>query len=314
LRIVAGLERPDSGDIYFDGKKSNDVHPRERDVAMLFQNLALYPNKNGFENIATPLRIRNSPEKEVQRRVEEVATILHITHLLDRLPKTYSGGERQRVALGRAIIRRPKVYLLDEPLSNLDAVLRVEMRSELKRLQRDLNQTMIYVTHDQVEAMSMSDRIAVLHKGNIQQIDTPSKIFKNPLNSFTAGFFGSPPMSFIHSTVERENNKTFLICENLKLDVSRLGGRLKSYGSVIMGVRPQHVQMESHDTRETSKFKIEAIEPLGNKKVLTFLVNNDILLSIVPAVSEVKEGDFVVLRIDPSKVYMFDKDSNIVIS
>ena len=227
LRTIAGLEKQDEGDVLFNGENVNNLYPRERNVAMLFQNLALYPNKNGFENLATPLKIKKFPEEQIKKRVMEVAEILHITHLLERLPKTYSGGERQRVALARTIIRRPSVYLFDEPLSNLDALLRVEMRSELKRLQRDLGQTMIYVTHDQVEAISMSDRIAVLNKGKIQQIGKPSLIFSKPENMFTAGFFGSPPMNFLKCDVEKKGSKIFLVCGKLIVEVTELGEKLE---------------------------------------------------------------------------------------
>jgi multiple sugar transport system ATP-binding protein len=311
LRIIAGLEKQDTGDVLYDDAIVNAVHPRERDVAMLFQNLALYPNKTGFENIATPLRIKDVPERKVQERVHEVAEILHIGHLLDRLPGTYSGGERQRVALGRTIIRRPKVYLFDEPLSNLDAVLRVEMRSELKRLQRDLGQTMIFVTHDQVEAISMSDRIAVLHEGKIQQIGLPSEIFNKPRNLFTAGFFGSPPMSFLKCAVERSGGKTTLTTKKMSLDVTPFTDPLSDYRTVRIGVRPQNVKVQKNGGGES--FKVVAIEPLGSKSVLTFEVGSDILLAVVPAAREIKSGDSVSVSIDPGKIYLFDEVTNRVI-
>jgi multiple sugar transport system ATP-binding protein len=311
LRIIAGLEKQDEGDVLFDDVPMNDVHPRERDVAMLFQNLALYPNKTGFENIATPLRIKEHPESEVQKRVKEVADILHIHHLLDRLPGTYSGGERQRVALGRTIIRRPKVYLFDEPLSNLDAVLRVEMRSELKRLQRDLGQTMIYVTHDQVEAISMSDRIAVLHQGRIQQIGVPADIFNKPGNMFTAVFFGSPPMSFLKCAVERSGERTLLTAEKIQLDVTALAERLDAYRSVRMGIRPQHVRVSKDGSGW--EFKVVAIETLGSKSVLTFEAGKDILLAVVPASWGIKSSDLVRVSIDPAKIYLFDEETSKVI-
>ena len=311
LRIIAGLEKQNEGDIMFDDVLMNDIKPWERDVAMLFQNLALYPNKSGFENIATPLRIKNLPESEVKERVQEVADILHISHLLDRLPDTYSGGERQRVALGRTIIRRPKVYLFDEPLSNLDAVLRVEMRSELKRLQRDLGQTMVYVTHDHVEAISMSERIAVLHEGKIQQVGKPSDIFNKPENKFTAGFFGSPPMSFLRCSVEESGSRTILNANNITLDVTSFAEQLSGYHSVKMGIRPQNVRVEK--TGNGFEFKVIAIETLGSKSVLTFEIGQDILLSVVPADWGIKSGDSVHLSIDPEKIYVFNEKTNRVI-
>jgi len=312
LRTIAGLEKQDEGDVLFNGENVNNLYPRERNVAMLFQNLALYPNKNGFENLATPLKIKKFPEEQIKKRVMEVAEILHITHLLERLPKTYSGGERQRVALARTIIRRPSVYLFDEPLSNLDALLRVEMRSELKRLQRDLGQTMIYVTHDQVEAISMSDRIAVLNKGKIQQIGKPSLIFSKPENMFTAGFFGSPPMNFLKCDVEKKGSKIFLVCGKLIVEVTELGEKLEGMSSVILGVRPQDVGIDLNNKNEQF-YKIVAVEPLGAKKVLTFEIGKYLLLSLVSARVLLKSGDNVCIKINRKKIYIFDEVSQKII-
>jgi multiple sugar transport system ATP-binding protein len=307
LRIISGLEKQDGGDVLFEGVSVNEVPPRERDVAMLFQNLALYPNKDGFENIATPLRIKNVPDREVKKRVHEVAEILHVTHLLDRMPKTYSGGERQRIAIGRVIIRRPKVYLFDEPLSNLDAVLRAEMRSELKRLQRELGQTTIYVTHDQVEAVSMSDRVLVLNKGEVQQIDTPSRVYGAPQNLFCAGFFGSPPMNFIPCAVAQENGRVDLVSGVLRVDVSALAKPLKGYSGVTLGIRPQHIAVREKDEKDGQNFKVEAVELLGAKKILTFIVGDAIVLAVVPAASGIRAGDTVSIAIDTRKIYIFDE-------
>jgi len=312
LRTIAGLEKPDQGEVFFDGEPMNEVHPKDRNVAMMFQNLALYPDKNAFENIATPLRIQRVGEGEIKKRVQDVADILHINHLLDRLPKTYSGGERQRVALGRTIVRRPRVYLFDEPLSNLDAVLRIEMRSELKRLQRDLGQTMIYVSHDQVEAMSMSDRLAVLNEGKIQQIDLPARVFSGPDNMFVAGFFGRPPMSFLHMAVEKIRERTVLTSKELKVDVSALAKGLQEYSSVILGIRPQDVKVNTPKAGGPV-FKVEVMELLGAFKVLSFVVGDDILLGNVPADARVKLGDLMEIRIDPSRIYVFDEKTRKVI-
>jgi len=280
---------------------------------MLFQNLALYPNKTAYENIATPLRIKKVSGNEVKRRVHEVAEILHITHLLDRLPKTYSGGERQRVALGRTIIRRPNVYLFDEPLSNLDALLRIEMRSELKHIQKNLGQTMIYVTHDQVEAMSMSDRLAVLHEGKIYQVSDPITIFKKPQNMFTAGFFGRPPMSFLHGKIERNGKKLFFTSGKLTIDVSKFAQYLDKHNSGIMGVRPQDVSVLIQKTGIAPEFEVEALELLGAFKVLSFVIGNDILLGHVDVSEEVKLGDKVEIEVDQSKIYFFDEETGNVI-
>ncbi len=313
LRIIAGLEKPDVGEVYFDGELMNEVHPKDRDVAMMFQNLALYPDKNAFENIATPLKIQKVPQKEIEQRVQEVADILHIHHLLGRLPKTYSGGERQRVALGRTIVRRPRVYLFDEPLSNLDAVLRVEMRSELKRLQRDLGQTMIYVSHDQIEAMSMSDRLCLLDRGKIHQIDKPASIFTKPGNMFVAGFFGRPPMSFLRTKVETVQGKSFLLSSELKVDVSKLSEHLNGYENVILGVRPQDVLVRAKKKNDLPEFKVESIEPLGPYKALSFVVEKDILLGYVAANIPVGIGDLMEIEIDPSRIYLFDEKTQEVI-
>lgn len=313
LRIISGLEKQDSGSIMFEGESVNDVLPRNRDVAMLFQNLALYPNRNGFENIATPLRIKNLPDGEVKKRVHEVAEILHVTHLLDRMPKTYSGGERQRVAIGRVIIRRPRVYLFDEPLSNLDAVLRVEMRSELKRLQRDLGQTTIYVTHDQVEAISMSDRILVLNKGAVQQIAPPSEVYKKPQNLFTAGFFGSPPMNFIRCTVQRGDGKLHLASERLRVEAAAFAEQMRGYDSVVVGIRPQHLLIGPKDAKSDQNFTVEASELLGSKMILTFGNGEDIILAVVTAGSGIDVGDIVKITVDTNRIYIFDPDTRKVL-
>jgi len=313
LRTIAGLTSPDSGDIYLDGVRVNDIPPYERNVAMLFQSLALYPNKNAFENIATPLRIQKAQEAEIKRRVYEVAEILHITHLLERLPKTYSGGERQRVALGRTMIRRPKVFLFDEPLSNLDALLRTEMRTELKRLQRDLGQTMIYVTHDQVEALSMSDHVTVLNKGRIQQVGEPLTVFNNPANMFTAGLFGSPPMNFIRSVIIKENDRLFCESSKLRIDVTSMVPQLDSRKSVIIGVRPQEVGVSEDTEMGHPFFKVEAIESIGPKKVLSFMIDEDVLLTMVPDHYPIKIGDSLGIVMDANTIYFFDETTQQVI-
>jgi multiple sugar transport system ATP-binding protein len=245
--------------------------------------------------------------------VHEVAEILHVTHLLDRMPKTYSGGERQRVAIGRVIIRRPRVYLFDEPLSNLDAILRVEMRSELKRLQRELGQTTIYVTHDQVEAISMSDRILVLNKGEVQQIGPPSQVYRKPQNLFTAGFFGSPPMNFIQCAVVRGAKKLQLASEKLRVDIDAFSEQLKGYNRVVAGVRPQHLIIEAEDPRSGQNFTVEASELLGSKKILTFGNGEDILLALVAAGSGIDVGDTVKITVDTNRIYIFDPETKKVL-
>src|SRR5919198_4868829 len=227
LRTIVGLERPDKGDVYADGERITDVYPGDRDIAIMFQNLALYPDKTVFGNLAFPLRQRNAPKEEVRRRVDETARTLHIEHLLERKPAKLSGGERQRVALGRALVREPKAFLLDEPLSALDALLRLEMRAELKHLQRDLGRTLVYVTHDQVEAMSMPDRVAVLREGVVQQVDTPERIYHRPINQFVATVVGSPPMNFIPCTVAARNGSLRLQHPLFDVEVSAAGLSLR---------------------------------------------------------------------------------------
>ena len=203
LRMIAGLEEISEGELYIDDKLVNEVAPKDRDIAMVFQNYALYPHMTVYDNMAFGLKLRKTPKAEIKRRVEEAAKILDITHLLDRKPKALSGGQRQRVALGRAIVREPKVFLLDEPLSNLDAKLRAQMRTELAKLHKRLGTTFIYVTHDQTEAMTMGDRIVVMKDGFIQQVDTPQNLYSKPINMFVAGFIGSPQMNFINATLEK---------------------------------------------------------------------------------------------------------------
>src|SRR6266571_2807657 len=202
LRTIVGLEKPEAGDVYADGERITDVYPGDRDIAIMFQNLALYPDKTVFGNLAFPLRQKKVPKDEIRRRVSRTAEILHIEHLLNRKPGKLSGGERQRVALGRALVRDPRAFLFDEPLSALDALLRLEMRAELKHLQRDLGRTLVYVTHDQVEAMSMPDRVAVLREGVVQQVDTPEAVYHRPANRFVATVIGSPPMNFVPAAVD----------------------------------------------------------------------------------------------------------------
>ena len=223
LRTIVGLERPDEGDVYVDDEAITDVYPGDRNIAMVFQNLALYPDKKVYDNLAFPLKQAKMPKDEIRRRVEQAAAVLHIERLLDRKPGKLSGGERQRVALGRALVRDPRVFLLDEPLSALDALLRLEMRAELKHLQRDLGRTLVYVTHDQVEAMSMSDRIAVLREGVVQQVDTPENIYHSPANRFVATVVGSPPMNFIAVKAASANGK--LRAEHASFAVESRGER-----------------------------------------------------------------------------------------
>src|ERR687897_2672806 len=246
LRTIVGLETPDTGDVYLDDERVTDVWPGDRDISIVFQNLALYPDRTVFGNLAFPLKRRKMPKDEITRRVEATARVLHIEHLLARKPEKLSGGERQRVALGRAIVREPRAYLFDEPISALDALLRLEMRIELKRLQRDLGRTLVYVTHDQVEAISMADRIAILREGVIQQIDEPEAIYHRPANRFVATVVGSPPMNFIPAQVSWEDGS--LRATHALFSVSTPGSNvaheLPEGSSCWIGIRPEDVTIE----------------------------------------------------------------------
>src|SRR5438874_4918560 len=248
LRTIVGLEKPDEGDVYADGERITDVYPGDRDIAIMFQNLALYPDKTVFGNLAFPLRQAKTPKEEIRKRVNRTAAILHIEHLLERKPGKLSGGERQRVALGRALVRDPRAFLFDEPLSALDALLRLEMRAELKRLQRELGKTLVYVTHDQVEAMSMPDRVAVLRGGVVQQIDTPENVYHRPANRFVATVVGSPPMNFIECTVGTRNGVLRLHHALFDVEVASAGlslrQTLREGASCLLGVRPEDVHVE----------------------------------------------------------------------
>ena len=270
LRMIAGLEEITSGDIYIDDDRVNDIPSKDRDIAMVFQNYALYPHMTVYKNMAFGLKLRKYQKKEIDDRVNEAADILSISHLLNRKPKHLSGGERQRVAVGRAIVRQPKVFLFDEPLSNLDAKLRVQMRMEISRLHDRLKATIIYVTHDQVEAMTMGDQIVVLNDGKIQQIADPGDLYHKPANQFVGGFIGTPPMNFIDAQIEKNNGTPTLKFEDflLKLNpelqsvLSELSGN-----SVTLGIRPEDIYVGENDTNEVLT-QVELVEPLGNHALL----------------------------------------------
>ncbi|MDA3899195.1 MAG: sn-glycerol-3-phosphate ABC transporter ATP-binding protein UgpC [Spirochaetes bacterium] len=273
LRMLAGLEEITSGDLYIDDKRVNDIHPKDRDIAMVFQNYALYPHMTVHDNMAFGLKMRKTPKDIIEKQVKEAAQILHIESLLDRKPKQLSGGQRQRVALGRAIVRHPKVFLFDEPLSNLDAKLRVTMRAEISRLHTKLQSTMVYVTHDQTEAMTMGDRIVVMKDGFIQQIDTPMELYNKPNNMFVAGFIGTPPMNF--HPVELSGDK--LTGPGIDLaPTSEQLAKLKEYGSknIVFGVRPEDVEFVENPKNWINAV-IEVVEPLGSEIILHVRLDSD---------------------------------------
>ncbi|MBQ9941319.1 MAG: sn-glycerol-3-phosphate ABC transporter ATP-binding protein UgpC [Clostridia bacterium] len=318
LRMIAGLEEISEGELFIGDRLVNDVAPKDRDIAMVFQNYALYPHMTVFENMAFGLKLRKTPKEEIKRRVEEAARILDIAHLLDRRPKALSGGQRQRVALGRAIVREPKVFLLDEPLSNLDAKLRAQMRTELTKLHKRLETTFIYVTHDQVEAMTMASRIVVMKDGLIQQVDTPQNLYDKPVNIFVAGFIGTPQMNFINSTLVKKGEDYFVKYGEveLKLPAEKAAvAELANYvgKEVIMGVRPECIHDEPMYLSSLSEWVIDAdveITELMGAEIHLYLTSQEQnIVSRVSSRSKAKSGDTIKVAIDMSRIHIFDKDT-----
>lgn len=277
LRMIAGLEEISDGELFIDERQVNRVAPKDRDVAMVFQNYALYPHLNVANNIAFGLRIRRTPKDEIKKSVSEVAEILGLTDYLDRRPADLSGGQRQRVAMGRAIVRHPKVFLFDEPLSNLDAKLRTQMRAEIKRLHKRLGVTSVYVTHDQVEAMTLADRIVVMNNGVIEQIGSPMELFMNPANTFVAGFIGSPPMNQFNATIAATGNGlsamigdiSISLPDKIKVDVGR---------EVILGIRPEHMTLTNDGPSTEVPISLDLVETLGSEALLHASMNNQPLI------------------------------------
>lgn len=313
LRMVAGLETLSEGEIYIDGRLVNGVAPEDRDIAMVFQNYALYPHMTVYDNMAFGLQIRKYPKAEIEARVREAAQILDIEELLYRKPKALSGGERQRVAVGRAIVRKPKVFLFDEPLSNLDAKLRVQMRGEISALHNRLQATMIYVTHDQVEAMTMADKIVVMKSGVIQQIGSPLELYNHPVNRFVAGFIGSPPMNFMDVIVKQQGGR-IIADEGLNQIEIRNGGgeRLRPYigKKIILGVRPEDLVLRQKGALGKSiKTSVTVIEPLGSEIHLYVDTGNHLIVARVPPRNDVRVGDEAFFEADMKKVIFFDYET-----
>jgi multiple sugar transport system ATP-binding protein len=317
LRMIAGLEEITKGTIKIGGKVVNDVEPKDRDIAMVFQNYALYPHMTVYQNMSFGLRLRKFPKDEIDRRVKEAARILSIENLLDRKPKQLSGGQRQRVALGRAIVRNPKVFLFDEPLSNLDAKLRVQMRSELKKLHLRLNATMIYVTHDQVEAMTMADKIVVIKDGIIQQIDSPFNLYHYPNNIFVAGFIGSPAMNFLNAAVVEKDGGLWLKLKNdIMLKVPQIyEEELNEYKNkeIIFGIRPEDIYDKmfavAARSENTVRVSVDIIEPLGNQTILHAKVGDDLIVASIDPKTEAQVGQDMDLVFDMSMMRAFDKET-----
>ncbi len=329
LRMIAGLEEISEGELHIGDRLVNTVAPKDRDIAMVFQNYALYPHMSVFENMAFGLKLRKTPKDEIKRRVEEAARILDIAHLLDRKPKALSGGQRQRVALGRAIVREPKVFLRDEPLSNLDAKLRAQMRTEISKLHQKLGTTFIYVTHDQTEAMTMGDRIVVMKDGLIQQVNTPQYLYDKPCNMFVAGFIGSPQMNFIDAKLVKEGDQFLVefgteatktkreIKYRIPLPASKnADGQLDAYvdKEVIMGIRPEDVHDEPRLLEEYKDCivpaKVEVTELMGAETFLYLDVNTFNFTARVEPTSTARPGDEnVQIAISNDKIHLFDKDT-----
>ena len=318
LRMIAGLEDISEGELYIGDTLVNDVEPKERDIAMVFQNYALYPHMSVYDNMAFALKLRKVPKEEIEKKVTEAARILDIEHLLKRKPKALSGGQRQRVALGRAIVRNPKVFLMDEPLSNLDAKLRVQMRAEISKLYRKLQTTFIYVTHDQVEAMTMGTRIVVMKDGIVQQVDTPQNIYNYPTNLFVAGFMGSPQMNFIDGVVEKSGDDIFASFNGNKIKFpADKAKELKAYvgKEVTFGIRPQSLsddkELIANNPQSTIVGDIEVVEHMGAESYVYTKVGSASINIRIEGTTNLKVGEKAKIYLDSNKLHVFDKDTTL---
>jgi multiple sugar transport system ATP-binding protein len=315
LRMIAGLEEISDGQIVIGDRVVNDVSPKDRDIAMVFQNYALYPHMSVYDNMAFGLKLRRIPRADIERRVKDAAQLLGIQELLQRKPKQLSGGQRQRVALGRAIVREPQVFLMDEPLSNLDAKLRVQTRAELIKLHRRLGITTIYVTHDQVEAMTMGDRIAVMRDGLLQQCDKPLSLYQNPVNMFVAGFIGTPSMNFIPSTLQKSGDGYIVDAGDFKVPAPPgLGGKLGEYAgkSVVLGVRPASLfdknlrnPIAATDAN-TIRTTVDVSEPMGDIVTLYLTTGKHQLVATIDSETAAKDGEALDVIVDVEKTHLFD--------
>jgi multiple sugar transport system ATP-binding protein len=316
LRMVAGLEDISEGQLKIGDRVVNDLAPKDRDVAMVFQSYALYPHMSVYDNLAFGLKLRKIPKAEIDRRVREAASTIELTNLLERKPKQLSGGQRQRVALGRAIVREPAVFLMDEPLSNLDAKLRVQTRAEIARLHQRLRTTVIYVTHDQVEAMTMGDRIAVMSAGILQQVGPPQELYERPVNKFVAGFIGSPSMNFLDVTVDREGGRLAVKNENVDLQVpERLVQSLDGDSTLTVGIRPEHFEIGNGSAgpgMASIRATTDVVEFLGNEELLHVRVGDADLVAIVDASHRVRPGDVLDMTIPFEKIHLFREDGKAI--
>lgn len=327
LRMIAGLEEISEGELYIGDRLVNDIAPKDRDIAMVFQNYALYPHMTVFENMAFGLKLRKVPKDEIERKVNEAAKILDLTHLLDRKPKAMSGGQRQRVALGRAIVRSPQVFLLDEPLSNLDAKLRAQMRTEISKIHKKLGTTFIYVTHDQTEAMTMGDRIVCMKDGIVQQVDTPQRLYEKPVNKFVAGFLGSPQMNFIDAVLKKANGTYYVefgsedtktsrgVKYTIEVLEAKVNKELENFvdKEVILGIRPESIHDEemylSNATTGVINAQVEITEMMGAETYLYLVCEGIPLTARVSPRSTARPQDEIKVALDPNRIYIFDKET-----
>lgn len=323
LRMIAGLEEISSGELYIDNNLVNDIAPKDRDIAMVFQNYALYPHMTVYENMSFGLRLKKLPKDEIDEKVKSAAKILDIEHLLYRKPKALSGGQRQRVAMGRAIVRHPKVFLMDEPLSNLDAKLRVQMRIEISKLYQDLKTTFIYVTHDQTEAMTLGTRIVVMKDGIVQQVDTPTQIYKKPKNLFVASFIGSPQMNFVPANINKITGEVSLFgktikLENKKLEILKANTIPYDFTDFTFGIRPENIFVNDNILESNSDLVlfdgvVDIVENLGSEIYVHIKKDDKILITKVSGDNIVRYGDNVKFAFDISKLHAFNKKTEATI-
>ena len=318
LRMIAGLEDISSGDFLIDGKRMNDVEPKDRDIAMVFQNYALYPHMTVYDNMAFALKMAKVPKDEIDVKVREAARILDLERLLDRKPKALSGGQRQRVAMGRAIVRSPKVFLMDEPLSNLDAKLRVQMRTEISALHNRLGATIIYVTHDQTEAMTLGTRIVVLKDGVIMQVDSPQKLYNEPANLFVAGFIGSPQMNFVDAECVIDGKKATLKFGDFAVELpEEKAAKLVAGGyngkTVVLGIRPEDIT-DDITTGAVVETEVTGYELLGAEAMLYYTIAGANMSARVAADTTARYGDKIKLALNPAKIHVFDKETELTIT
>lgn len=306
LRIIAGLEKPDAGEVFLGGGPVTKVAPQERDVAMVFEDVALYPHMNGYDNLAHPLKLRRLPPEEIEAKVRAVAEMLHISHLMQRLPGTYSGGERRRVAIGRALVRRPRVLLLDQPLTDLDARIRQEMTAELKRLQRETGQTMIYATHDYEEAVTMADRIVVMRAGTVEQVGGPEEIYEQPQSAFVASIVGSPAMNLVACRAEWNRHGVHIAHAAFEAMLT-LPQAAWQPTEVLLGIRPEHVVVTSPGAGEGIPATVEIVQPLGKEQIVEVRLQDGTPLKLISREGqEVRRGAAIWVRFPPETLALFD--------